>query len=439
MICTLLPLVPSTLKQIIDGMKDEYLVIRGVDKPVLNVSSFDFLGLSRNPSVKKVSKDALEKYGCGSCGPRGFYGTIDKHLAFESYISKFMGTQEAISYSDSASAISSAIPAFAKKGDLLIVDECCNEPIQTGLNLSRATVQTFKHNDMADLHAILQSIAEDDIRLRRDTTQQRRFIVTEGLFRSTGDICALPDILRLKEQFCYRLILDESLSFGTLGATGRGVTEHFQVKVTDIEMILLAMDTSLASVGGVCVGSREIVDHQRLSGAGYCFSAAGPPFLSASAVESLHQMEQAPELLTRLQTNAVELTAALTSLTDLQIRSKDVTPVIHLVLSPNCNVAQDREASVIIAIVKKCLELGTGVSACKFSLIKGHPCLLPSIRICATASLTKGQILQTVANLENATRTVLGDLSISSCSGESKGDDSLPGVTSPIARFLMGL
>lgn len=416
-------------------MQEEYLMIRGIDKPVLNVSSFDFLGLSRNASVKRVSREALDKYGCGSCGPRGFYGTIDQHLAFEREIARFMGTQEAISYSDSASAISSAIPAFAKKGDLLIVDECCNEPIKTGLNLSRATVQTFKHNDMADLHAILQSIAEDDQRLRRDTTQQRRFIVTEGLFRSTGDICALPDILRLKEQFCYRLILDESLSFGCLGRTGRGVTEHFQAPVSDVEMILLAMDTSLASVGGVCVGSREIVDHQRLSGAGYCFSAAGPPFLSASAVESLHQMETTPDLLASLQANAVELAAALSSIDELQIRSKDVTPVIHLVLAPSLQVEQEREAAIIMAIAKRCIELGSGVSACKFSLAKSNPCLRPSIRVCATASLTKGQILQLVANLANAGKSVLGGLSSPTSSQSS--DQNL--LSSPIARFLMGI
>ena len=128
-----------------------------------------------------------------------------------------MGTQEAISYSDGASAISSAIPAFSKKGDLLLVDEAVNEPILTGLNLSRSTVQFFRHNDVADLRSILESIADDDKKKKRDASQQRRFIVVEGLYRNCGDICPLPDILALKEEFCYRLILDESLSFGTLG------------------------------------------------------------------------------------------------------------------------------------------------------------------------------------------------------------------------------
>jgi serine palmitoyltransferase len=213
---------------------------------------------------------------------RGFYGTIQPHLDFERDLAKFMGVPEAISYSDSASAVSSAITAFAKRGDLLLVDEACNEAIRTGIYLSRATVQTYKHNDMKDLEGILASIASDDRKKKRDATQQRRFIVTEGLFRNTGDVCPLPDILALKEKFCYRLIMDESTSFGVLGKTGRGCTEHFNLSIDSVEIITLAMDTVLASVGGVCIGTREIVDHQRLSGAGYCFSAASPPFLSSA-------------------------------------------------------------------------------------------------------------------------------------------------------------
>ena len=146
--------------------------------------------------------------------------------------------------------MSSTIPAFAKKGDLLLVDEACSEPIVTGLTLSRATVQYFKHNDIKDLRSIMDSIAEDDRKLHRDSLQQRRFIVVEGIYRNTGDICDLPGVVSLKDKYCYRLMLDESISFGTLGASGRGITEHFGLQITDIEMINLSMETVLASVGG---------------------------------------------------------------------------------------------------------------------------------------------------------------------------------------------
>lgn len=98
--------------------------------------------------VKDASRQALSKYGCGSCGPRGFYGTIDVHLQLEKSISKFTGTDDAILYSDGASTISSTVAAFAKRGDLLVVDEGVYEPLVTGVTLSRANVKWFRHNDM---------------------------------------------------------------------------------------------------------------------------------------------------------------------------------------------------------------------------------------------------------------------------------------------------
>lgn len=72
--------------------------IRGVRTPVLNLCTFDFLGMSQNPIVKETSREALMKYGCGSCGPRGFYGTVDQHLKIEGEIAEFMGTQVSCCY-----------------------------------------------------------------------------------------------------------------------------------------------------------------------------------------------------------------------------------------------------------------------------------------------------------------------------------------------------
>ena len=74
-------------------MDANYLKVKGIRNPVLNVSSFDFLGLSSEPNIKAKANAALDYYGCGSCGPRGFYGTIDQHLMFEDAIAKFMGTE----------------------------------------------------------------------------------------------------------------------------------------------------------------------------------------------------------------------------------------------------------------------------------------------------------------------------------------------------------
>ncbi|CAM9262449.1 unnamed protein product, partial [Ectocarpus sp. 6 AP-2014] len=221
------PLVPPLTEEetseaesmpVVQEFSGPYLRVEGIEKPLLNMANFDFLGMGQREELKQAAVQALDKYGCGSCGPRGFYGTIDVHTKIEDEVAAFMGTEEAISYSDSATTISSTIPAFAKKGDLTVVDQGVEENVQTGINLSRSTVRTFKHNDMDDLERVLKEIAAEDKKVKRNVLDQRRFIVVEGLYRNYGDLCPLPRLLELKAKYCYRLILNEALSFGVLGA-----------------------------------------------------------------------------------------------------------------------------------------------------------------------------------------------------------------------------
>jgi serine palmitoyltransferase len=253
---------------------------------------------------------------------------------------------------------------------------------------------------MQNLRCILESIADDDKRFKRDTLQQRRFIIVEGIYRNSGDICPLSEIMRLKEEFCYRLILDESLSFGSLGKTGRGITEHFSVNITDVEVVVLTLDTSLASVGGVCIGSREIVDHQRLSGAGYCFSASAPPFLSAVASRSLKLMQQEPQLLEKLQKNSATLFDKLKRIEALKLLSVNVSPVFCLVLREELPL--DKEREIIQKTAQLCVEKGVGISVSKFSMSDRYGKRRPSLMLCASATLSDNEISKVVAVLSDA-------------------------------------
>ena len=390
----------------VDG---NYVTLDSSSQRLLNLGSYDFLGMGQLPAVKEASRAALDHYGCGSCGPRGFYGTIDKHLEIERDIAAFMGVEEAISYSDSASTVNSSIPAFAKKGDLLIVDEAVNESIRTGLTLSRAKVEFFKHNDMAHLKAILRAIARDDKRYKRDSTQQRRFIVIEGLYRSIGDVCCLPEIMELKDEYCYRLIIDESLSFGTLGTTGKGVTELYGVNIRDIEIIMISMDTALASVGGLCIGSRTIVDHQRLSGAGYVFSAAAPPFLSAAAMVSLEEMKKKPALLETLRSR-VQLFHRLLKekgVTSLVTSSSEESPVIHLRLAKESS--WEDEETVLMTLETEMQNRGvlawvTRYHSAMLRTFKSNRSVRPSLRIHLHSMLSTKEVETAVSAIRDAAR-----------------------------------
>eukprot|EP00529_Nitzschia_sp_RCC80_P012303 CAMPEP_0113516498 /NCGR_PEP_ID=MMETSP0014_2-20120614/41610_1 /TAXON_ID=2857 /ORGANISM="Nitzschia sp." /LENGTH=579 /DNA_ID=CAMNT_0000413337 /DNA_START=452 /DNA_END=2187 /DNA_ORIENTATION=+ /assembly_acc=CAM_ASM_000159 len=328
---------PAEKKELLGGIQSN-TGGTGVELKVLNFCNFDFLGFQTSDTIRDASTKALNKYGCGSCGPRGFYGTIDTHLQLEESIANFTHTDNAIMYSDGASTCSSTVAAFAKRGDVLVVDEGVYEPITTGITLSRANVHWFKHNDVEDLERVLKELEATDRRLKRKPNAQRRFIVVEGLYKNIGSIAPLDKIVELKHKYHYRLMLDESFSFGTLGKTGRGaLEEHGKRPMHDAEIITIALENSLGSIGGVTVGNEEVVDHQRLSGAGYCFSASAPPFTASAAIASLKVMEERPGLVANLQSNVRYMYQQLeekltTSLPKLIVTSDPRSPIVVLQL-----------------------------------------------------------------------------------------------------------
>ncbi|KAI1730025.1 aminotransferase class I and II domain-containing protein [Ditylenchus destructor] len=110
----------------------------------------------------EVAKKTIFKYGVGSCGPRGFYGTVDVHLDLEKDLAQYMGCEEAVLYSYGFATISSAIPAYAKRGDIIYADKGVNFAVQKGLQASRSRIEWFEHNDMDDLERLLEEQAEQD-------------------------------------------------------------------------------------------------------------------------------------------------------------------------------------------------------------------------------------------------------------------------------------
>ncbi|CAN8074290.1 unnamed protein product [Agarophyton chilense] len=267
----------------------------------LDFATNDFLGLRSHRAVKRAAADAMRDYGCGACGPRGFYGTTDLHLQCEHDIAHFCRASNAILYSFGAATANSTIPAFCKRGDVVVVDSHINFALYSGVKLSRANMLTFEHNNMPSLEAALKRVCQHH---HHKNHTQRRFIVVEAIYANSGHMAPLHHIVALKNKYKFRILVDESFSLGVLGNTGRGALQHFNIQRTDVEITTADLGNAMASVGGFCVGNTEVVEHQRLSGAGYCFSASQPPFLAAAATAALTVVQQEGEsLVSRLQHN----------------------------------------------------------------------------------------------------------------------------------------
>ena len=134
----------------------------------------------------------LRTYGVGPCGPPNFYGTQDVHMRTEANIAAFLGTPACIIYAQAFSTISSVIPAFSKRGDIIVADKAVNYAARKGIQISRSTVRWYQHNDMDDLERVLQSVVKEEA--HKPLT--RRFIVTEALSENVGDEVDLGRVVR---------------------------------------------------------------------------------------------------------------------------------------------------------------------------------------------------------------------------------------------------
>ena len=211
---------------------------------------------------------------------------------------------------------------------LLCSDEHANFNIKQGVMLSRSHVHYFKHNDISDLENILLKLAVQN----KAKTLHRQFIVVEGLYSNIGDICHLKQIVVLAKKFCYRIILDDTMALGVLGATGRGTPEHFNISMSDIDIFCANIDAAIASCGGFCAGIHEVCNHQRLSGAGYCFSASAPPYISTAAIVAFDLIDEHPEKITQLRNNAKLARLILQALPNVTLVGDSESPLIHLQL-----------------------------------------------------------------------------------------------------------
>ncbi|KAI9168515.1 serine palmitoyltransferase component [Blastocladiella emersonii ATCC 22665] len=425
--------------------------VEGSNKTLTNLASLDVFALANSDRIKDKALLALRKYGVGACNPPGFYGTMDVHMQLERDIAQFLGADHAILYAQGFSAIASVIPAFSKRGDLIVVDEGVSFAVQKGFQISRSKLVFFKHNDMHDLEHKLATIAAEDKRLKRGL--YRKFILVEGLYANYGDLAPLPKLLELKDRYKYRLIVEETHSFGVLGPRGRGITDHYGVPASRVDMLAGSLATAVGASGGFCAGSLPVIEHQRLSAQSYVFSAALPPMLAVAASEGLNYIaENAEKALPVLRANVKVIRDALAAVPCFDIASSPDSPLQHVritrdtlpftfgpsdaadsgdgstgpaptspprsgVLSllgggsrapaprPKPVVASrkaadpeaaraEAEAKFLQDIVKECMDGGVLVTRAKYNAEQEYRCPRPSLKIIVPADLTRKEAEQ---------------------------------------------
>ncbi|EER44122.1 serine palmitoyltransferase [Histoplasma capsulatum H143] len=382
-------------------------------RTVINLASSNFYNFVANENLKEKAIQTLRTYGVGPCGPPGFYGTQDVHIRTEADIAASLGVPACIVYAQAFSTISSVIPSFSKRGDIIVVDKGVNYAIRKGIQISRSAVRWYEHNDMEDLERVLSKITKEQA--KKPLT--RRFIITEALFESRGDMADLPTIIELKLRYKFRLILDETCSFGVLGRTGRGITEHQNVDATEVDMIVGSLAGPLIAGGGFCAGSEEIVHHQRISATAYCYSAALPALLATTASETIILLQNSPDLITQLRENIKAMWLQLDPRSDyVYCSSAPENPVMHLVLKQSVVVAKrlsvEDQVALMQDIVDEALANGVLITRSKSiedNVIPQHIATPPppALKVCLTTGISRREVEKAGTIIRHAITKVL--------------------------------
>ena len=264
-------------------------------KTVLNFCANNYLGLADHQALIDAAKHALDTRGYGMSSVRFICGTQDLHKELEAAIAHFFGTEDTIFYAACFDANGGVFEPLLTDEDAIISDALNHASIIDGVRLCKAQRFRYANADMADLEAQLQAAQACRFRL----------IVTDGVFSMDGNVCPLDQIYALANRYNAMVMVDESHSAGVVGATGRGVTEQFDLR-GQIEIITGTLGKAFGgAVGGFTTGKKEIIDLLRQRSRPYLFSNSLPPMIVAAGIELFRMMDSTNERQERLHANTL--------------------------------------------------------------------------------------------------------------------------------------
>ena len=269
---------------------------------VINFASNDYLGLAGDERLIEAAVAATKEYGSGSTGSRLLSGNRELHAELEGAIASLKQTEDALVFSSGYLANLGAIAAIVGKRDLILSDSFNHSSLKNGAILSKATVIDYTHGDRQDLK----------IKLEKERSSYRRcLIITDSVFSMDGDICPLPDLLDLAEQYSCMLLVDEAHATGVLGANGAGCVEHFGC--TGRQLIQIGtLSKALASLGGYVAGSCTLIDFLRNRAPSWIYTTALSPADTAAALEAIKIIQQEPQRRAQLWRNVRDLKQLIT-------------------------------------------------------------------------------------------------------------------------------
>ena len=271
-------------------------VVQIEGKKKIMAGSNNYLGLTGHPRVIEAAIKAIEKYGTGCSGSRYLTGTLDLHIELEERLAKFFGTESVLLFTTGYLSAQGVIPTLIGRNEYVVSDKDNHACIVAGTLMAKGAMGNlarYKHNDMEDLQKVLSKIPKETPKL----------LVSDGVFSTGGEIVDLPTMVKIAKENNAKIMIDDAHSVGVIGDGGRGTASEFGLE-DDIDLTMGTFSKTFASLGGFVAGPERVINFIKHFSPALIFSASPTPSSVAAALTALDILEEEPERVDKLISNA---------------------------------------------------------------------------------------------------------------------------------------
>ncbi len=300
---------PQAARTVIDG------------KPVISLSSNNYLGLTTHPHLVQAALEAVREFGVGTGAVRTISGDTTLIEQLETRLATFKHVEAVLTVQSGLTANSGTIPAITGERDLIVSDELNHASIIDGVRLSKASRAVFPHRDVDGLDKVLKDA-------RDGGKYEHILVITDGVFSMDGDIAPLPGIVEAAERHDAAVMIDDAHASGVLGSNGRGTVDHFGLHGR-VDVQVGTLSKAVGVMGGYIAGRQHLKDFLIQRCRPLLFSTSQPPAVAAACIAAIDVLENEPERIERLWANTRFFKAALQQLGfDTGISETPITPVM---------------------------------------------------------------------------------------------------------------
>jgi len=273
----------------LEGEIGNEMIFRGKKRLIWSLNNY--LGLANHPEVRKADADAAAKWGLAyPMGARMMSGQTVYHEQLERELAAFVKKESAFLLNYGYQGMISVIDAMVDRNDVIVYDSEAHACILDGMRLHMGKRFVYPHNNMENLRKGLE-------RATRLTDQSGGgiLVITEGVYGMSGDLGKIKEIVELKKEFNFRLLIDDAHGFGTMGPTGAGTDEHFGVQ-DGVDMYFGTFAKSMAGIGGFIASNEAIIDFLKHNMRSQIFAKSLPLPMVIGALKRLELVRTQPEL-----------------------------------------------------------------------------------------------------------------------------------------------